>query len=89
MTKQWPMRVTLNGQAVDIDVTISHPANDLQTLIDRKAAKGWRVLSISWPPSGYQHRITSVAMPSLERQTRDVVSVWWVRPAAGDAATSD
>lgn len=58
-----------NPTQFELDVTQSHPVQDLQSLIDKKAAKGWRLMNFCWPRN---------------YQGEHLVSIFWYREARND-----
>lgn len=53
----WPFFAVIQGSRTEIDYTQSHPIEALQALIDRKEAKGWRIVSIM-PTHGMPGNVT-------------------------------
>lgn len=47
----WPFVVVIQGVRSEFDYTQSHPISALQPLIERKEAKGWKLIGIA-PISG-------------------------------------
>lgn len=63
--RPWPVRITMDGTEYDLDRTAAVPISGLAALVDRKAAKGWRMLCLS------------DAVDYAPGQ----LSVFWLRPA--------